>query len=214
MHETLENRMHRITRLLTCEVEAAGRRPATRRVRNVSGAKQDGVEQARRRRRVLAPRVCGVGGERKGERSGEKEERQTTVCPRSSLLRRRRGQGRRRDWWRRGVEAGEIGGGFLLCVITFREPGLRQRLPMFLFHQESLLIVYFLPYPSTSTFIRYFSLLHLHLESFLILYFHSHPSTSYCDGRGFARDGRWKYQTFVAPKKCPSFILFSCRRNT
>jgi hypothetical protein len=58
--------------------------------------------------------------------------------------------------------------------------------PRFLLRQESLLIVYFLSYPFTSTFIRYFSPLHLHLESFLILYFHSHFSTSYYDGRGFA----------------------------
>jgi hypothetical protein len=50
------------------------------------------VEQARRRRHVLAPRVRGVGGEHNGERSGEKEERRTTMCPRSSLPRRRRGK--------------------------------------------------------------------------------------------------------------------------
>jgi hypothetical protein len=53
-----------------------------------------------------------------------------------------------------------------------------------------------------------FSLLHLHLESFLIIYFHSHHSTSYYDGHGFARDGRWKYQTLVAQKKMSIFYSF------
>jgi hypothetical protein len=68
------------------------------------------MEQARRRRDVLALRVRGVGGEHKGERSGEKEERRTTVCPPPRF--RGGGEGK----------AGGIGGGFLLCVIIFREP--------------------------------------------------------------------------------------------
>jgi hypothetical protein len=75
----------------------------TRRICSIGRAKWDDMEQARRRRRILAPRIRSIGGERKGERSGEKEERWTTVCPRSSLPRWRPGQGRWRDWWRRGV---------------------------------------------------------------------------------------------------------------
>jgi hypothetical protein len=62
------------------------------------------------------------------------------------------GQGRRRDWWRRGivrilnVEAGGIGGGFLLCVITFVNPrGLRRRLPLGFFYVRNpcLLFIFF-----------------------------------------------------------------------
>jgi hypothetical protein len=165
--------MHKITRLLTCEVEVAERRPATRCVRSVGRAKRDGVEQVRRRQDVLAPRVRGVGA------SSLLASAVSAVNARASdQARRRRGE----RWcvlaprFRGGGEgkAGGIGGGFLLCVITFREPTrpTTKDFALFLLRQESWLIVYFLSYPSTSMFICYFSLLHLHLESFLILYFH------------------------------------------
>jgi hypothetical protein len=79
---------------------------------------------------------------------------------------------------------------------------------LFLLHQEVFLIVYFLSHPFTSTFIWYFSLLHLYLESFLNFYFHSHHSTSYYyDGHGFTWGVRWKYQTFVTPKNV-HFLFF------
>jgi hypothetical protein len=115
--------MHKITRLLTCEVEAAERRPATRCVRSVGGAKRDGVEQARRRWHVLAPRVRGVGA------SLLLASAASAVNARASdQTRRRRGERRcvLAPRFRGGGggegKAGGIGGGFLLCVITFREP--------------------------------------------------------------------------------------------
>jgi hypothetical protein len=80
-------------------------------------------------------------------------------------------------------------------------------------HQESFPILYFLSHPSTSTFICYFSLLHLHLKFFLILYFHSHPSTSYYYyARGIAGERQMEVPNVYRTKKCPSFILYSCRR--
>jgi hypothetical protein len=173
------------------------------------------VEQARRRRDVLAPRVRGVGA------SSLLASAASAVNARvSDQARRRRGERRCvfAPRFRGGSEgkAGGIGGGFLLCVITFREPRrLRGRIPLCFFYVRNpgLLFIFFhtLPPPYLYVIFIFIRTLPPPTTMGMVIFIRTlPPPTTMGMVSQETADGSTKCLSHQ--KKCPSFILFSCRR--